>query len=163
MGSLFLSDSVKSSQGSYKGLHILRKNAFPKQCVCCGNLFKHLKEFLKNTQQVSTGSGLMEYKISSCLGCTQVVALYRNCVCGSTLLVFCKCRRNTSSLGLRRKELFGQMWEQLKERGISHPLIRNELLRVVHGKQSKLLTNLGIDYSEFQKIAHACVKQQFIV
>ena len=56
----------------------------------------------------------------------------------------CRDRRDTSELGLRRREKFGQLHELLKNSGMDANIARQELLRVMRGESSDILHNLGV-------------------
>lgn len=59
----------------------------------------------------------------------QQVGLFRNCVCGTTILAFCHDRRDLSEAGNRRRELFGELLDRLVETGLSAQDARHKILK----------------------------------
>jgi hypothetical protein len=126
------------------GLRELSKTTFPRRCNKCGRVFYSFDEFINETIRLDGRSGLMEN-----IGCPEdgdspVVELYRNCVCGSTLMEFFNNRRDTSWNGQRRRAIFGKLVEVLVEKGLSREDARAELLQVMHFNKSPLLESMGI-------------------
>lgn len=84
-------------------LTALYQAKFPKACSTCGRVYETREDYVAATQS---------------LGKTQVnrmgVQEYRNCVCGSTLMVWTKERRDNSPFGARRRELFDACLEKLR-------------------------------------------------
>jgi hypothetical protein len=68
-----------------------------------------------------------------------LVELYRNCVCGSTLMNFFADRRDTSPAGIQRREQFAVVLEKLKRKGIDEKDAREALLKFMRGEESELL------------------------
>jgi hypothetical protein len=106
-------------------------------------VFYSFGEFVNETNRLGVGSGLMEN-----LGCPEdgdapIVELYRNCVCGSTLMEFFYNRRDTSRNGRRRRAIFGKLVEVLVVKGLSRDEARKELLQVMHFNKSPLLESMG--------------------
>jgi hypothetical protein len=126
------------------GLRELSKTAFPRKCENCGRVYTSFDEFVRETNQLEGRSGLKEN-----LGCPEegddpIVELYRNCVCGSTLMEFLNNRRDTSENGKHRRATFGKLVDILVKRGLSREDARNELLMILHYKKSPLLESMGI-------------------
>ena len=120
----------------YHGLQELSVGAFPKTCATCGKVYNTLREFLEQTQLVSGKSGL---KSSIDDDDRPIVELFRNCVCGSTMMDICHSRRDESETGKQRREKFGRMLELLMQRGIEREMGRLELLKMMRGEQSELI------------------------
>ncbi len=97
--------------------------------------FRSLEEFLQKTRHIQGTSGLTFFETRDI---RLYVGLFRNCICGSTLLVPCKDRRGSSPEAVRRREAFGRALEMLKRRGWSEAAARRELLHFVEGKESGL-------------------------
>ncbi|MBW9258478.1 MAG: hypothetical protein K1562_12765 [Candidatus Thiodiazotropha sp. (ex. Lucinisca nassula)] len=76
-----------------------------------------------------------------------IVELYRNCVCGSTLMEFFSDRRDTSENGLRRRQLFDDLLMQLVEMDITAEEARKELKQFIATGESELLRKMGIPTS----------------
>lgn len=127
-----------------EGLRELSETAFPRKCSTCGRVYASLEEFIYETRQLEGRSGLIEN-----LGCPEEgddpsVDLYRNCICGSTLMEFFINRRDASNNGRRRRILFDKLHKLLIEKGLSEGDARRELLLIVHFNRSELLENMGI-------------------
>jgi hypothetical protein len=133
-----------NEQKLLEGLRELSKTAFPRKCMNCGRVYASLEEFIKETKQLERGSGLIEN-----VGCPEdgdepIVELYRNCVCGSTLMEFFADRRDSSENGQRRRDVFGKLLYLMNEKGISNEDARKELLLLLQFKRSKLIEKMGI-------------------
>lgn len=123
----------------YQGLQALSDSAFPKKCANCGLIYETMDDFLSQTKEISQKSGLKQsYDDDD----STIVELYRNCVCGSTLMDFCSDRRDTSASGLQRREKFSSLIEHLGKAGIDTGTARTELLKVMNGEISELLKNI---------------------
>lgn len=132
----------------YSGLKALSESAFPKKCPSCGTSFNSAEEFIRESQAVHGGSGL-----KSSIGDQDetIVELFRNCVCGSTLLDFFSERRDTSPQGLKRREIFGRILRFLETKGVPVATGRTELLRFMRGEHSELLEAHGVKMRETGK------------
>lgn len=62
-----------------------------------------------------------------------ILELFRNCVCGSTLLDFFSDRRDTGPAGLKRRERFGELMTFLTNSGLDVGIARAERLKVLRG------------------------------
>lgn len=123
----------------YADLSALLSNAFPKRCPNCGEIYMDVDEFIARTAELKHHSGLKESEDDD--GST-LVELYRNCVCGSTLLDFFNDRRDRSQQGARRREAFGRLLQKIISRGIDEKTARRELLQVLHNGRSPLIVQL---------------------
>ena len=112
---------------------------FPKTCSNCGRVYHSLADFLRRCHGLPDSSGLAEHELDAL-----VVGVYRNCLCGSTLVVICEDRRDTSPAGLRRRQLFQQLLESLVAAGLDAASARRELLTVTCGGRSRLLQSLEL-------------------
>ncbi len=128
-------------QNLYSGLQFMRASAFPKKCPSCERVYETAAVFLSQTESLRGKSGL---KQSLDDDDKSLVELFRNCICGSTMMEECQDRRDTSELGIRRREKFGQMLELLKSSGMETAVARQELLKVMHGENSEVLKDLGL-------------------
>lgn len=63
-----------------------------------------------------------------------IVEVYRNCLCGSTLMDFFSDRRDRSEPSLRRRQLFERLLPLLQEKGMERAAARDYLLQVVRGQ-----------------------------
>ncbi len=125
----------------YNGLQFMRASAFPKKCPSCGKVYETADDFVSQTKSLFGKSGL---KQSIDDDDKSLVELFRNCVCGSTMMEEFRDRRDTSDLGLRRREKFGQLLELLKQSGVDANVGRQELLKVMRGENSEILHNIGV-------------------
>ncbi|MEJ2394801.1 MAG: oxidoreductase [Candidatus Thiodiazotropha sp.] len=126
------------------GLRELSKTTFPRKCTTCGRVYDSFEEFVSETRPLEGRSGLQEN-----IGCPEegdnpIVEIYRNCVCGSTLMEFALNRRDTSEHGLRRREIFNKLLNLLVERGLSGEDAKKELRLLLQSRKSQLLENMGI-------------------
>lgn len=144
-----MSDDNKSWKDElFKGLQFLYTHSFPKKCANCGMIYDSAEDFLTKTRSLSKKSGLKQGIDDDD---SAIVELFRNCPCGSTLLEFCRDRRDTSEEGIRRREKFGHMLDILKAKGFETDIARKELLKVMNGGESEILKNLGEDLTETKK------------
>jgi hypothetical protein len=121
----------------YAGLRQLADSAFPKRCKFCGREYRNSAELLAATQPLRTNtSGL---KQSHDDDGQPIVELFRNCVCGSTLLESYWNRRDLSDAGITRRKHFSNMVGKLVETGCPRETARNELLKFMHGKPNDLM------------------------
>jgi hypothetical protein len=121
----------------YSGLRQLADSAFPKRCQSCGREYRNSAEFLAATLPLrSNASGL---KQSSDDDGHMIVELFRNCVCGSTLLESYWNRRDLSDAGVTRRKRFQDMVEKLIATGCPAETVRAELLKLMHGQPNDIL------------------------
>src|SRR4030066_1393665 len=125
----------------YNGLQFMRASAFPKKCPTCGKIYETADDFFRLTQSLRGASGL---KHSLDDDDRSLVELFRHCICGSTMMEEFRDRRDTSEMGLRRREKFGQLLELLKNSGMDAKIGREELLRVMRVENREILHNLGV-------------------
>ena len=123
----------------YSGLCQLAEASFPKRCAACGREYLTSAEFLAATQPVGTNSsGLKQARDDD--GQT-IVELFRNCVCGSTLLESYINRRDLSDNGILHRKQFQNMVGMLIAAGCPANKARDELLKFIRG-QPNVLVNL---------------------
>ncbi len=144
-----MSDS--STNTLYEGLLAMLETEYPKTCPRCSTVYENLESFIDRTNPVrGGGTGLMGYDTGDTM---QQVAMYRNCVCGSTIATFCSDRRDTSPAGARRRTMFDQLLTQLRENGVEIPTARAELLKFLRGQKTDLLDRLLKNGSHHQPSA----------
>ena len=68
-----------------------------------------------------------------------IVDLFRNCVCGSTLLESFRNRRNLSKDGIMHRMLFQDMVGKIEAMGYTAESARGELLKFMRGQPNELL------------------------
>ena len=125
----------------YAGLRELAETAFPKTCSTCKRSYKTLEDYLTETRKV--GKDYSGLKASWDEGDLPIVELFRNCVCGSTLLEFFEDRRDLTEAGQIRRQGFGELLMYLTASGLNPQTAREELIKVLQGKQSSLFQNMS--------------------
>lgn len=98
-------DCHDCDESLFEGLKSLSASAFPKTCNCCGRHYETAAAFLQQTNKIPKNSGL---KAATDDDQTAIVELYRNCVCGSTLMDFFSDRRDNSQDGLEQRQKFSK-------------------------------------------------------
>ncbi|RJQ76211.1 MAG: oxidoreductase [Desulfobacteraceae bacterium] len=127
----------------YEGLKELSQTAFPKTCPSCGRSYASAEEFIRETRSVRAGvSGLKSTQDESD---KTIIELFRNCLCGSTLMDRFIDRRDPAREGRRRRELFDKLMHMLRKNGVAHDVARAELGKVLRGEASAMLAALGIE------------------
>jgi hypothetical protein len=132
-----MSELTNSQQELYAGLQALVDSAFPKRCNVCGRVYETVDDFIRQTRMVRPDSTGLKQALDD--DDAVVVELYRNCVCGSTLLDLFSDRRDTGSAGEQRRMYFSAMLEKLVETGYSIRVARAELFKVMRGEDSEIL------------------------
>lgn len=134
-------EAVRSAGGNddelYAGLEEIAAGAFPKRCAVCGRSYACVEDYVAQTGRVGNGrSGLKQSRDDEG---HVVVELYRNCVCGSTLMDCFNDRRDNSEAGRRRRARFAELVASLASRGLDPDTARIELLKVLKGERSSIL------------------------
>jgi hypothetical protein len=132
----------KNIHDLYEGLVALTDDLFPKKCMNCGRIYKTEEDYIKQTRPTFQGTGLASsvWKGDN----KSIVQLYRNCVCGSTLLSFFGDRRDSAKQGKDYRRMFEELLQLLEEKGADRKTARGELLKVMRGETSNELTRFGI-------------------
>lgn len=130
------------SQHFYAGLRELAESAFPKKCRNCGRIYQTAAEFVAATQPLAPDKSGLKQSLDD--DGRAIVELFRNCVCGSTLMDCFNDRRDLSEAGLRRRQRFGELLEYLHGQGLPRLTARDELLKVTRGQPSELLRDLKV-------------------
>ncbi len=124
----------------FEGLNSLAESAFPKKCKTCGRMFETADQFLKETEDIRESvTGLKQSRDEK--GAT-IVEAFRNCPCGSTLMDFFNDRRDQSKAGDARRNKFNDLLVFLVENGLEREVARNELLKVMRGEKSDILSKI---------------------
>jgi hypothetical protein len=121
----------------YAGLRELADSAFPKRCKLCGREYRNSAEFLAATQPVRTNSSGLKQSHDD--DGHEIVELFRNCVCGSTLLESYSNRRDLTDAGLMRRKRFQDMVGKLVSAGCPVETARTELLKFMRGQPNDLM------------------------
>lgn len=119
----------------FDGLKALVEAAFPKHCNNCGRSFATAEEFLLQTKTVRSDISGLKQSVDD--ENVVIVEAYRNCLCGSTLMDLFSDRRETSSAGQHRRDLFNKLLPHLQEKGLTRPAARAYLLQLLRGKTSQ--------------------------
>jgi len=131
-----MSDKDQWPDELYRGLRSLIEGSFPKKCANCGRVYASADDFVKKTQGMGHSSGL---KQSIDDESKTVVELFRNCLCGSTLMDLFDDRRDMSTAGEERRAWFAGLVDSLEATGIDRRTARQELLKLARGEDSALL------------------------
>lgn len=123
--------------GLYSGLQELAASAFPKRCPACGRSYRDAADYVAQTLHVGNGSSGLKQAIDD--DGQVIVELFRNCVCGSTLMDSFRNRRDCSEAGQRRRARFAEVLATLVAQGIERNQARTELLKVLRGEPSLIL------------------------
>lgn len=129
--------SIISHDAWFAGLRALGQDCFPKRCRNCGREFASEADYFQQTQAIRPEITGLKGVYDDDDGA--LVEVFRNCVCGSTLLVNCASRRDDSAAGHSRRQLFDQLLGYLERHGIERARARLELLRVASGERSEVL------------------------
>lgn len=136
-----MSNNNSREQELFEGLKALSDSAFPKECATCGRVYRSPQDFVQQSEDIAGRSGLKHgYDDDD----RPIVELFRNCVCGSTLMDFFSDRRETSQAGLKRRQIFGKLLVHLESRGMDNKTARYELLKLMRGDASEKIESLGI-------------------
>jgi hypothetical protein len=128
--------SITSHDVWFAGLKALGNDDFPKRCRNCGRVFASEEDYFQQTQAIRPGITGLKAAVDEE---GPLVEVFRNCVCGSTLLVNCLSRRDDSAAGHSRRRLFNELLGYLVRHGVNRAQARIELLRVVAGERSEVL------------------------
>lgn len=125
----------------YSGLQALSDSTFPKECKTCGRRFESAEQFISESESVASGSGLKKSVDDDDM---PIVMLFRNCVCGSTLMDFFSDRRKTCAEGIHQRAQFERLLTRLQQHGLTIDEAREELLKFMQGVGSPRLEQLGV-------------------
>lgn len=131
---------MSSDDAWYRDLRALREGAFPKVCNCCGRVYASAAAYLVETRAMMQGARSL--KSSRDDDGSVIVEVFRNCVCGSTLLSEFANRRDTSPQGEERRERFERLLALLMQRGLARGEAHAELLREIRGHGSEVVRDL---------------------
>jgi len=82
-------------------------SAFPKKCRTCGKVYNSKDEYISETESVRKNNGVVFDEVG--------LQEFRNCTCGSTLVVWTKDRRDLTSYGVERRQLFDECLKKLTD------------------------------------------------
>jgi len=121
-----------------RGLEALAETSFPKRCKCCGRSFENVADYVMQTEAMPNGRRCLKQSRDD--DGKVIVDLFRNCPCGSTLMDSFNDRRDTSPKGEARRTRFAELMTYLISRGLAEGIARTELLKVMRGLPSEILT-----------------------
>lgn len=124
-------------EGLFAGLRELAESVFPKRCRNCGQEYRSAAEFLAATRPVRADTSGLKQSVDD--DGQLIVDLFRNCVCGSTLLESFSNRRDLSEDGIKRRMRFQDMVDKLVAKGCTAEAARSELLKLMRGQPNDLL------------------------
>lgn len=131
---------MKKITSELQGLTALLESAFPKKCSVCGREYLTPEQFLRETQDIPYAKSGLKEAIED--DGTAIVEVFRNCVCGSTLMDEFNNRRDTSEHGRKRRKKFDHVLQQLVSKGLSIEVARTELIKLMHGHESPILNEV---------------------
>lgn len=134
-GSLRQNMDFENGLDLFKGLQVLSDLSFPKTCRACGRRYENMEEFISRTRSLRKSTGLKEDIDDDG---NIIVELFRNCICGSTLMDEFNDRRDLSKNGRQRREKFREILERMVMTGYSPETVRQELLNIICGRGSEL-------------------------
>lgn len=79
---------------------------FPKKCNTCGTIYASREAFLQATQELRKPSTVFD---------EAGLQEYRNCPCGSTLILLSKDRRDNTAYGIARRKLYNECLTKLRK------------------------------------------------
>jgi hypothetical protein len=121
-----------------RGLEALAETTFPKHCKCCGRSFADVADYVMQTEAVPNGRRCLKQSLDD--DGKPIVDLFRNCPCGSTLMDSFNDRRDTTPKGEARRRRVEELTAYLIDRGLAASSARLELLKVLRGQPSEILT-----------------------
>ena len=125
----------------YAGLQEIAAGAFPKRCAMCGRNYRDADDYVRQTRRIASGRSGLKQTFDE--DGRVIVELFRNCVCGSTLMDCFNDRRDTSEAGCRRRARFAELVESLVTKGLERARARTELLKVLHGDPTTILRRVA--------------------
>lgn len=117
----------------YEGLQVTSGDLFPLVCPRCQRRFRDLPDYIARTTPVFCSSGLVQ---RSQPGDGTFVLLVRTCLCGSSLALRCKDRRNQTEDGQHRRNRFDLLMALLREAGVSPNEAQAEVRRLLQTTSS---------------------------
>lgn len=137
-------NNLSDISGLYDNLKTLTETAFPKTCATCGQVFNSPEDFVKDSESIAGCTGL---KSTLDEDDKPIIELFRNCICGSTLMDEFRDRRDLSKKGLKRREVFEKILNILADKGVPVEQTRTELLKFMNGAESPFLEKFGITFN----------------
>ncbi len=121
----------------FEGLKALIEHGFPKECESCGAVYDNIEQFVELTNPVDSETGLKARDGQE----SSDVEMVRQCGCGQALCAVCENRRSCSPMAMKRRDLFEHLLGILIDGGMPRKMAKSEILKVMRGEPSQLLTN----------------------
>ncbi|MEH6626206.1 MAG: oxidoreductase [Motiliproteus sp.] len=121
----------------FEGLKALIEHGFPKECDGCGAVYENIEQFVELTNPVDSDTGLKSRDEQG----SADVEMVRQCNCGQSLCAVCEDRRSCNPMALKRRDLFEHLLGILTEGGMPRKMAKSEILKVMRGEPSQLLTS----------------------
>ena len=125
----------------FAGLRALLESSFPKHCGNCGRVYESVEQFLAETEDMPDGRSSLKSALED--DGSEIVEVFRNCVCGSTLMDEFNSRRDDSDQGKKRRAEFDNMLEALRRHKLPDSVARTEILNFLKGRPSHLIELLN--------------------
>jgi phage FluMu protein Com len=122
----------------YSGLQALSKASFPKKCPTCNKIYETAEMYIKETEALQTHNSGLSASYDP-IDKQNIVELYRNCSCGSTLMDIFNDRRDLSPNGEKRRQIFQKTLDILIKSGLEKDEARQEILKIMKGESSEHL------------------------
>lgn len=127
-----MDETLASIPEPYAGLQVHSADLFPYSCTKCQRRFTDLPDFISRTTPIFHSTGLME---RSDPAAGTVVLLLRNCLCGTSLALRCRDRRNPSENGQLRRRRFNTLVGLLVEVGVEPEHAQADIRRLLHATE----------------------------
>jgi len=121
---------MNNRSDSLMGLTAFIETSFPKKCSACGATFQTATQFLTETQNMPNGRSSLKEALEE--DGTEIVEVFRNCACGSTLMDEFNSRRDNSDTGKESRAEFDQLLSNNRHLSIENA--RSEVLKQIKNK-----------------------------
>lgn len=122
-----------------KKLKSLIQYSFPVECTNCGRAYATLDQYLSQSKVLLQRRSRVTWFDHNDNSFTDI---HRNCQCGSRLRVVINERRDKSESGIRKREIFDQLYKIFIAEGMETNCVRQELLKISHGEESEILKKI---------------------
>lgn len=128
--------NIGHDKALYAGLRELAESNFPKRCRHCGKEYLNVTDFLVATKSLREDSSGLKQSLDD--DGQVIVDVFRNCVCGSTMLESFYNRRDLSEQSVKRRKIFQDMVNKVVvEKNCSIEDARAALLKFMRRSISK--------------------------
>ena len=133
----------QSNSELYANLSELAQGSFPKRCRNCGTTYGTVDDFVQATLNINPHRSGLKQGFDD--DGKEIIELFRNCSCGSTLMHLFESRRDLTTAGAKRRVLFDQLAGRLVESGVQAIEARTAVLQWLRGQDSDLVRMLGVE------------------